>query len=140
MLGYNPFGQAQVENLIHVQSEMQARDWPIAQVPGNTVKFTDDNAPYCYVKTYTGSVQQPIMFKKVKQVVEEDQSKPTEAPADAKEVDYVTKDDLEPFKQELEKLSNDRSSLYLTKEDFEPFEKKLEDVYNRLEKLKELTD
>lgn len=124
-MGYNAYPSAQVENLIHVQSEEQARLWPMPQIPGTTYKFINDNYPYCYTKTVTGDPQNPMIFKKIRQSLEDDVVVSTNPTPETPE--YVTKEDFDIFKQ----------SLF---EKFNPYEAKIEDMYSRLEKLKELTD
>lgn len=75
---YNPFPQpmqyqvpqmmqqTQQSNLIHVQSENQAREWRVDL--GSSVMFIDDNAPFIYTKTAGSSQLEPAVFKRFKRV------------------------------------------------------------------------
>lgn len=49
-------------NIVHVQSEDEMRNYPVA--PGNTIIFKNDNAPYLYTKKMDSSqLGQPIIEK-----------------------------------------------------------------------------
>ena len=135
--------QSQIQNgsvFIHVQSEAQAREWPVA--PNNSVTFINDNAPYCYTKSLgASSLDQPV-FKRFR-LLEEDDTNNQNANTNiaAQDIafdaaDFVSKKDFEPFKQQI---ATDAAG-YLTKDEFEPYKKQINDICRRLDKLKELTD
>lgn len=96
---------------IRVQSEMQAREWPVA--PGGSVTFVDDNAPYCYTKSMGVSQFDAPVFKRFR-LVEEEASQSVhvarEEASPTPEVnlsDYLTRAEFEPFKACLEKLKKE---------------------------------
>lgn len=124
--GYNPYPQmfqtpqTQQSNLIHVQSENQAREWSVSL--GSSVMFIDDNSPYIYTKTAGMSQLEPAVFKRFK-IIEDCASQRTQ---DAPE--------------QLADNSQGKLSEYLSKAEFEPFKALLDEIQKKLEKLKELTD
>lgn len=107
--------QAQQSNLIHVQSENQAREWRVDL--GSSVMFIDDNAPFIYTKTAGSSQLEPAVFKRFK-VLEDSgalgaQNGTGQPPA-------VPQIDL---------------SEYLTKAEFEPVRALIDDIQKRIKEL-----
>lgn len=91
--------QAQYPNnaqnvLVRVQSENDARMYPVA--PGASVIFTDENAPYIYVKSVNMSQLDRPQFERYRLVKEETQLnavQESQTPSfDPK--DYVTKEEF----------------------------------------------
>jgi len=112
---YNPYyqmPQTQQSNLIHVQSEAQAREWTVSL--GSSVMFIDDNAPFIYTKTAGSSQLEPAVFKRFR--VTEDN-----APVSSQN---------EP--QGSSEGSEDKLSAYLTKAEFEPFKAVIEKIQKEL--------
>lgn len=106
--GYNyPAYQPQQSNLIHVQSEQQAREWTVAL--GTSVMFIDDNSPYIYTKTAGSSQLEPAVFKRFR--ISEDNAPQSAqiAPQGGSngEPDYVTKAEFEPFKAIVERIEKE---------------------------------
>lgn len=107
--------QSQIMNggFVHVQSENDARQYPVA--PGNSVTFIDDTQPFCYTKTMsTGQFDTPI-FKKFKLVEVSDnnitqnaQKAPSEtlSPQGYNLEDYALKADVERLRAEIERLES----------------------------------
>lgn len=107
--------QAQQSNLIHVQSENQAREWRVDL--GSSVMFIDDNAPFIYTKTAGSSQLEPAVFKRFK-VLEDSgtlgsQNK-AEQPPTVPQVDL---------------------SEYMTKAEFEPLKALIDDIQKRMKEL-----
>jgi len=76
---YNPFfnpyqGQAQQQasGLITIQSEMEARSYPVA--PGNTLLFKHQTEPYLYTKSMGYSLMEPPQFEIYRRVDESAQN------------------------------------------------------------------
>ena len=112
--GYSPYmqyQQPQQASFIRVQSEMQAREWPIA--PGNSMTFIDDNSPYCYTKSMGMSQFDAPVFKRFRLVEEEpaqNVQNATESPSQTDSIDlsaYMLKSDFEPFKSLLERIEKE---------------------------------
>lgn len=80
---YNPyqqfmqFQQPQQPQIIRVQSEQEARQYPVS--PGNSMTFIDENAPYCYSKSMGFSQLEPPIFEKYR-LVKEDANSVQNAP------------------------------------------------------------
>ena len=107
---YQFFQQPQQASFIRVQSEAQAREWPIA--PGNSMTFIDDNSPYCYTKSMGMSQFDIPVFKRFKLIEEpiENNQKKQEEPSDSPQVnlsEYMTKAEFEPFKVLLERIEKE---------------------------------
>ena len=64
------FTTAQQGVFVRVQSEQEARSYPVA--PGNSVTFIDENAPYCYTKAVDASALDRPRFERYRLVKEED--------------------------------------------------------------------
>lgn len=101
--------QIQNGGFIRVQSENEARQYPVA--PGYSVTFIDDSASYCYTKTMGYSQFDKPKFEKFKLVKQEDETaaNAAEKPKEEPKIDlsaYATKAELEPIKTELDALKN----------------------------------
>lgn len=96
---YTPQQQAQNNGFIRVQSENEARMYPVA--PGNSVIFIDENAPFCYTKTVDTSQLDRPKFEKYRLVKEEQEEQTTSSNL------YASRDELEQLKKDLEKLKED---------------------------------
>lgn len=100
----------QQNGFVHVQSENDARMYPVA--PGNSVTFIDDNAPYCYVKTMDMSQLDRPKFEKYRLVKEEDapvsRQNAAEAILEAPKVNvaYALKSDLDALWGEIEAIKD----------------------------------
>lgn len=110
---YNPYQmyqapQAQQSNLIHVQSEAQAREWSVAL--GSSVMFIDDNAPFIYTKTAGSSQLEPAVFKRFK-ITEDNnvQNAPQGGSEDSEDKlsAYLTRAEFEPFKAIVERIEKE---------------------------------
>lgn len=103
--------QAQQSSFIHVQNEMQAREWSLA--PNTSMMFIDDNSAYIYTKTAPNSQLEPAVFKRFKIIEDntaENVQNTQEQPSNTPQVnlsDYITKAEFEPFKTLLEKIEKE---------------------------------
>lgn len=61
---------------VRVQSEDEAKRYTV--LPGVSVTFIDDNAPYCYVKSVPLSQLEPPTFKRYR-LVEEEEATPSQS-------------------------------------------------------------
>lgn len=104
---FNPYqGQAQQQanGLIAIQSEMEARSYPVA--PGNTLLFKHQTEPYLYTKSMGYSLMEPPQFE-VYRRVDENAQNATEATfiAEAKPCcSEELKADLEALRERIEAL------------------------------------
>lgn len=114
--------QIQNNGFIRVQSEEEARKYPVA--PGGSVTFIDENAPYCYTKSVDMSQLDRPIFKKFR-LVEENQNSDS-LNLEAKKEDNA-KVNFEQFAktEDLEKIENDYKKLKIEiekiKQEFECF-------------------
>lgn len=92
--------QAQQGVFVRVQSEQEARSYPVA--PGNSVTFIDENAPYCYTKAVDASALDRPRFERYRLVKEDDQPTPKDEPKDAPQ--YALVDDVEALARRLAAL------------------------------------
>lgn len=115
----------------HVKSIKEAQDFQLGL--GQSAIFINDNEPEIYTKTMGMSPLDPFTFKIFDISERAQNTQPT--PQQTAPTGYLTKDDLEPIKEQLSNMSG-----YLTKDDFEPFKNSLNDVCRKLDKLKELTE
>ena len=103
------FMQPQTNNIVHVQSEQQARAWTVA--PNSSVMFIDDSSPHCYTKTMGMSQLEPPIFKCFKLVeVETSQQQPQEPQQNNDLSAFMTKEEFEPYKaiiQEMQKIAKE---------------------------------
>lgn len=115
--------QAQNGGFIRVQSEMQAKEYPVAL--GNSVTFIDENAPFCYTKSMPLSQLEPPVFKKFKLVevnLNEPPQNAPQMPSESQSIDlsaYALKSDIEAIQavfgrmqKEIDDLKNIKSALY----------------------------
>lgn len=86
--------------LIRVQCENDARMYPVA--PGTSVLFMDENASYIYAKTVNMSQLDRPIFEKYRLIKED--SQPAEPPQQADMSKFVTHDELQKFREELNDL------------------------------------
>lgn len=94
--------QIQQSGFVLVQSEQEARSYPVA--PGNSITFKDESQPYCYVKTMGFNQLDRPVFEKYRLVKEDTplgapqapvtQSKPKED----KDIEYALKSDLDELR------------------------------------------
>lgn len=97
--GYVQQQQTQNNGFIRVQNENEARMYPVA--PGNSLIFIDENSPFCYTKTVDTSQLDRPKFEKYRLVKEEHEEQ------DPSTNLYVSSDDFELLKKEVEKIKED---------------------------------
>lgn len=104
--GFNPYmqqyQQPQQTNFVHVQNEMQAREWAIAL--NSSITFIDDNQPYFYTKSMGVSQFEPPVFKRyriVEDIAPENVQNAPQVPSEPlgdNLPEYITKAEFEPPK------------------------------------------
>lgn len=103
------FMQPQTNNIVHVQSEQQARAWAVA--PNSSVMFIDDSSPHCYTKTMGMSQLEPPIFKCFKLVEVETSQQQTQEPQQNADLSaFMTKEEFEPYKAiitEMQKIAKE---------------------------------
>ena len=103
-----PVQRIQQSGFVLVQSEQEARSYPVA--PGNSITFKDETAPFCYVKTMGFNQLDRPIFEKYRLVKEEEAQTASESPqtkdneAHGKESTYASKNDLDAIWGEIEVL------------------------------------
>ena len=107
MLQSQQGNQLQQTSFVSVQSENEARSYPVAL--GNSVTFKDENAPYCYVKTMGFSQLDRPTFEKYRLVKEEgsetaQNSSETGDSNDIKNNEYALKTDLSAIWGEIDAI------------------------------------
>ena len=98
--------QIQNGGIVSVPSIEYARNFIV--MPGTTVTFIDENAPYVYTKTRKSQFDQPV-FEKLRLVREED-TPHNEGPSRPVN-NYALNSDLEILKEEVEKVKKEMDSL-----------------------------
>ena len=105
------YQQPQQTNFVHVQNEMQAREWAIA--PNSSITFIDDNQPYFYTKSMGVSQFEPPVFKRYRIVEDIAPESVQNTPQTVSETiddnlpEYITKAEFEPFKTLLKKIEKE---------------------------------
>ena len=106
---------AQMGGFVRVQSEQEARAYPVA--PGNSITFIDESRPYCYTKSVDMSQLDRPKFDRYRLVKEEDDPVPADGPVGlqnglqgavpgggSKDTEYALKTDLDRLSQTVEAL------------------------------------
>lgn len=94
--------QIQQSGFVLVQSEQEARSYPVA--PGNSITFKDESQPYCYVKTMGFNQLDRPVFEKYRLVKEDAPSEPIQSPVtqsqpkEDKDIPYALKSDLDELR------------------------------------------
>ena len=89
---------------ISVNSEQQARNWPIA--PGNSLTFKDESSPYIYTKTMGLSQFETPIFEKYRLTKEEDPQAEGKTP-----LPEEFKNDIQTLKNEFNNIKDSYKSL-----------------------------
>ena len=115
---YNPFlspyqGQAQQQTsgLITIQSEMEARSYPVA--PGNTLLFKHQSEPYLYTKSMGYSLMEPPQFE-IYRRVDETAQETAGAPLIAETKSCCSeelKSELEALRERIEALEKPKKTI-----------------------------
>lgn len=114
-----PVQQAIQQGFVLVQSEQEARAYPVA--PGNSITFKDETAPFCYVKTMGFNQLDRPTFERYRLVKEDSPQEPTGGPQSGERTGegdgpaYATKSELDELRDEL-KAVKAKLSVKRTKE------------------------
>ena len=114
---YVPYGtqqqmqMPQMSTMIHVQSENDARNYPVA--PGNSITFINDNEPFIYVKTASASqLGQPSFerYRVIREAAATEQKPPAvqesrdSGNATTENAAYALKTETDALRAEVERL------------------------------------
>ena len=94
------------QGLVLVQSEQEARSYPVA--PGNSITFKDESGPYCYVKTMGFNQLDRPSFERYRLVKEDAPQEAQSAPQSGEQagqsssIAYALKSDVAKLWDELE--------------------------------------
>lgn len=94
------------QGLVLVQSEQEARSYPVA--PGNSITFKDESGPYCYVKTMGFNQLDRPSFERYRLVKEDAPQEAQNAPQSGEQsgkgstTAYALKSDVARLWDELE--------------------------------------
>lgn len=96
------------QGLVLVQSEQEARSYPVA--PGNSITFKDESGPYCYVKTMGFNQLDRPSFERYR-LVKEDAPQEAQSGQQSGEqsgqgsgIEYATKADVDALRDEMEAI------------------------------------
>lgn len=101
-----PVQRIQQSGFVLVQSEQEARSYPVA--PGNSVTFKDERGPFCYVKTMGFNQLDQPLFEKYRLVKEDapeiasGSSVAKDSASNDKESAYALKSDLDAIWGEID--------------------------------------
>lgn len=99
---YQNYQNQQINQIIPIPSEVDARNYPVAN--GNSVTFRDENKPYIYVKTMGYSQLDRPIFEKYKLTKEDIEEKVNEIVEN--KVEYALKSDIEALKAEIDRINS----------------------------------
>ena len=99
---YQNYQNQQINQIIPIPSELDARNYPVAN--GNSVTFRDENKPYIYVKTMGYSQLDRPIFEKYKLTKEDIEEKANEIVEN--KVEYALKSDIEALKAEIDRINS----------------------------------
>lgn len=94
------------QGLVLVQSEQEARSYPVA--PGNSITFKDESGPYCYVKTMGFNQLDRPSFERYRLVKEDAPQEPQRAAQSGEQsgqgsgIEYALKTDVEALRADVE--------------------------------------
>lgn len=94
------------QGLVLVQSEQEARSYPVA--PGNSITFKDEGGPYCYVKTMGFNQLDRPSFERYRLVKEDAPQEPAGGPQSGEPsgqgsgIAYALQSDVDTLRDELE--------------------------------------
>lgn len=124
---------------ITVNSEQQARDWPIA--PGNSLTFKDESAPYIYTKTMGLSQFETPIFERYRLTKEENVEPVATAPANdtiLSTVQQYSKDYQEKIEMLEKELENVKADFITMQQSYQALQNEFSDIQHWLQQpLKE---
>ncbi|MBO7436040.1 hypothetical protein J6U76_08660 [bacterium] len=94
------------QGLVLVQSEQEARSYPVA--PGNSITFKDESGPYCYVKTMGFNQLDRPSFERYRLVKEDAPKEPQSGPQSGEQaekalsIEYASKADVDALRADVE--------------------------------------
>lgn len=94
------------QGLVLVQSEQEARSYPVA--PGNSITFKDESGPFCYVKTMSFNQLDRPSFERYRLVKEDTPQEAQSGPQSGEQsgqgsgIAYALQSDVDALRDELE--------------------------------------
>lgn len=94
------------QGLVLVQSEQEARSYPVA--PGNSITFKDESGPFCYVKTMSFNQLDRPSFERYRLVKEDAPQEAQSGPQSGEQsgqgsgIAYALQSDVDALRDELE--------------------------------------
>lgn len=113
----------QQQTFVHVQSENEARSYPVA--PNNSVTFIDENQPYLYTKTADASQLGGSRFEKYRLEKEATEGSNGFSEKQYSYSDFATKQQIEALEKKISALEEKLNEPRVKSEHYKP----VSDVY-----------
>lgn len=123
--GQNYYPQQQQSSFVHVQSENEARSYPVA--PNNSVTFIDENRPYLYTKTADASQLGGCRFEKYRLEKEATEGSNGFSEKQYSYSDFATKQQIEALEKKINALEAKLNEPRVKSEHYKP----VSDVYEQ---------
>ena len=123
--GQNYYPQQQQSSFVHVQSENEARSYPVA--PNNSVTFIDENRPYLYTKTADASQLGGSRFEKYRLEKEATEGSNGFSEKQYSYSDFATKQQIEALEKKINALEAKLNEPRVKSEHHKP----VSDVYEQ---------
>ena len=123
--GQNYYPQQQQSSFVHVQSENEARSYPVA--PNNSVTFIDENRPYLYTKTADASQLGGCRFEKYRLEKEATEGSNGFSEKQYNYSDFATKQQIEALEKKINALEAKLNEPRVKSEHYKP----VSDVYEQ---------
>ena len=123
--GQNYYPQQQQSSFVHVQSENEARSYPVA--PNNSVTFIDENRPYLYTKTADASQLGGCRFEKYRLEKEATEGSNGFSKEGYNYSDFATKQQIEALEKKINALEAKLNEPRVKSEHYKP----VSDVYEQ---------
>lgn len=123
--GQNYYPQQQQSSFVHVQSENEARSYPVA--PNNSVTFIDENRPYLYTKTADASQLGGSRFEKYRLEKEVTEGSNGFSEKQYSYSDFATKQQIEALEAKINALEAKLNEPRVKSEHYKP----VSDVYEQ---------
>lgn len=112
-------------SFVHVQSENEARSYPVA--PNNSVTFIDENRPYLYTKTADASQLGGSRFEKYRLEKEATEGSNSFQEKQYNVSDFATKQQIEALEKKINALEAKLNEPRVKSEHYKP----ISDVYEQ---------
>lgn len=123
--GYQTPQNGYQTSFVHVQSENEARSYPVA--PNNSVTFIDENKPYLYTKTADASQLGGCRFEKYRLEKEATEGSNSFQEKQYNVSDFATKQQIEALEKKISVLEERLNEPRVKSEHYKP----ISDVYEQ---------